>query len=90
MAISDAQRAAEWMFQQVTVHGVLRQDVAAYYIATNFTGLTYRNRNGNPAIEKSVLGAFRKLGEDEIVWQRGGRFWRLRTQHDPVGKRQVG
>ncbi|GGW73847.1 hypothetical protein GCM10010381_68220 [Streptomyces xantholiticus] len=30
-----------------------------------------------------------KLSEGTVVWERGARYWRLRTQHDPEGKRQA-
>ncbi|GAA5207582.1 DUF6953 family protein [Streptomyces thinghirensis] len=42
-------------------------------IASDFDeGLTYVNDNGNLAISKEVLAAFRKLSEGTVVWERAG------------------
>jgi hypothetical protein len=46
---------------------------------------TYVNENGNEAIRKDVLSAFRKLTADSIVW---GRYWRTRKQTDKPSRQQ--
>ncbi|WP_326673392.1 DUF6953 family protein [Streptomyces canus] len=90
MSDTDAQAAARWMLTQITDNGELWQMDAADRIASDFDeGLTYTNDNGNLAISKEVLAAFRKLSEGSVVWERGSRFWRRRQEYDPEGKRQA-
>ncbi|MEW2425902.1 hypothetical protein AB0911_35815 [Streptomyces nigra] len=90
MSDADAQAAARWMLTQVTENGELWQTDAADRIASDFNeGLTYINDNGNLAISKEVLAAFRKLSEETVVWERGSRFWRRREEYDPEGRRQA-
>lgn len=92
MSDTDAQAAAQWMLTQITDSrsGELWQMDAADHISKNFDeGLTYINDNGNLAISKDVLAAFRKLSDGQVVWERGLRYWRRRTERDPEGKRQA-
>lgn len=92
MSDKDAQAAARWMLAQITDNrsGELWQIDAADHISKHFDeGLTYINDNGNVAISKEVLAAFRKMSDGAVVWERGLRYWRRRTEHDPEGKRQV-
>ncbi|MFF3677371.1 DUF6953 family protein [Streptomyces sp. NPDC002120] len=59
-------------------------------MAKNFDdGLTYTNDNGNPAIDKTVLKAFKEISEDIVVWNNGWKGWSLRGPHDPAGKRRA-
>lgn len=91
MSDTDAQAAARWMLTQITdtKSGELWQVDAAEHIDRNFEGLTYINENGNLAIDKEVLAAFRKLSGGAVVWERGLRYWRRRAEYDPEGKRQA-
>ncbi|MEU0030772.1 hypothetical protein [Streptomyces sp. NPDC006335] len=90
MSDTNAQAAAQWMLTQITDNGELWQMDAADHIASDFDeGLTYTNDNGNLAISKEVLAAFRKISEGTVVWERGQRYWRRRTEHDPEGRRQA-
>lgn len=87
MTEPDPNAAAAWMADQVNTHRELYQTDAADHIYREFGGqLTYENDNGNLAIDKSVLAAFRKLTESTVVWERGARVWRLRERHDPEGR----
>jgi hypothetical protein len=49
---------------------------------------TYTNDNGNPAIDKRVLKAFRKITGETVVWNRWGSSWRRRTEGDAAGRKQ--
>lgn len=81
---------AQWMVEQVNDHS-LYQTSAAYQIADRFgEEFTYRNENGNRAIDPKVLKAFRALTEDAVVWHRRGRYWRKREEWDRAKGRQVG
>jgi hypothetical protein len=50
------------------------------------TEFTYTNRNGNPAIKKSVLDAFYELHGGTMTWERWGRYWRKKQPGDPDGR----
>jgi hypothetical protein len=81
--------AAEWMVRELSKSGYLSQDVAVYGLQKAFNGeATYMNGNGNLAIAKPVLTAFRALTDDSIVWSRGDRAWRKRQNYDKSGRQQ--
>lgn len=81
---------AEWMLQQQGGKTWLDQESIVYKIHKECgSEHTYTNGNGNLAISKEVLKEWRKLTEDTHVWDRGSRGWRLRTNRDPAGVRQV-
>ncbi|MEV0227557.1 hypothetical protein [Streptomyces sp. NPDC050704] len=86
------QAAAQWLLAQITGgpnHELWQMD-AAEHIEKNFDdGLTYENDNGNTAISPKVLTTFRAISVGTVVWERGTKSWRLRTPHDPDGKRQA-
>lgn len=47
---------------------------AAEHIEKNFDeGLTYENDNGNVAINRKVLDAFRAISDGTVVWERERR-----------------
>jgi hypothetical protein len=48
----------------------------------------HENENGNWAINKDVLAAFRKLTGDSVVWDRSYREWRKRLSSDKPGRKQ--
>jgi hypothetical protein len=80
---------AGWMMEQLQTKRELYQEDAVYEIAKKFgSGFTYENDNGNLAIDKKVLDAFRELSEDGVVWERGERLWRRRDKHDETGRSQ--
>ena len=40
---------------------------------------TYKNHNGNPAIDKGVLAEFGKLKDEHVLWDRADQSWRVVT-----------
>jgi len=56
-------------------HEVARFDFAAYELDQTFgrETFTYTNRNGNTAIAKPVLQAFKVLTATNVVWARSSR-----------------
>lgn len=77
------------MLEQIGDKKPLYQESAAWDIKKKFGGaFVYDNENGNPAIEKKVLDAFKKLSGDDIVWSRGDRCWRERGPTDKPGRQQ--
>jgi hypothetical protein len=59
---------ARWMLAEVEREGDLYQETAVYEIEQKFgQEFVYENENGNPAIERRVLAAFRKVSEGSVV-----------------------
>jgi len=80
---------AKWMLRELIRAGSLPQATAADRIASKFgEKFTYTNTNGNLAIRKEVLDAFRKLTGDSVVWELGEHTWRRRQSHDHPGRQQ--
>jgi hypothetical protein len=77
------------MLSQIEQAGDLYQDDAVWQISDRFGDqFTHENENGNLAIAKPVLTAFRKLTGDAVVWERGERRWRKREASDDPGRQQ--
>ncbi len=80
---------AAWMLSELDRQSLLYQEIVVYDIAQRFGDqFTYVNRNGNLAITKNVLDAFRKLSGDDVVWVRRNRYWRRREPEDEPGRMQ--
>jgi hypothetical protein len=81
---------ARWMKKRLQNAGVLYQEAAVDGILDEFGAKFLRiNRNGNYAIDQSVLHEFRDLTQGDVVWVRGERMWRRREAHDRPGSRQA-
>jgi hypothetical protein len=62
---------------------------AVSHIALKFGHeFTYDNENGNLAIRRDVLAAFRRLAKDSVVWEREDGCWRKRKMDDKPTKQQ--
>lgn len=80
---------AAWMAAEVRTKGELYQEDAVSVIEDRFgRDYVYDNEQGNPAISRAVLAAFRKLSDSDIVWDRTERCWRLREAGDEPGRLQ--
>jgi hypothetical protein len=80
---------AKWMLNEIINGKELYQDYAVYNILEIFGDeFVCQNENGNLAIEKKVLSAFRKLSGDSVVWSRGDKLWRLREDDDKASRQQ--
>ena len=82
---------AQWMLDELKrQQGWLAQDDAAASIAEKFgESFLHDNDNGNLAISREVLAAFRTLTSETVVWQRSERAWRWREPDDPKYTRQA-
>lgn len=80
--------AAAWMIEELGKRKYLDQEVVAYKLVKIDKTLTYHNANGNLAIAKPVLDAFRKVMPDDVVWSRSERHWRYRKPKDKPGRMQ--
>jgi hypothetical protein len=85
-----SEAVAGWMRQELEKQdGVLYQEDAASQIGDLFgEQFIYENPAGNPAIDKKVLAAFRKLTGDSVVWSSAERHWRRREVGDEPGRKQ--
>jgi hypothetical protein len=84
-----AKKVAEWMLKELKRQGKLHQDTLAYEIEEKFGHqFTYNNEDGNLAIRRDVLAAFRKLTKDSVVWIQEDSYWRMREPHDGPGRLQ--
>jgi hypothetical protein len=80
---------AKWMLSELQREKYLYQETVVYDIESKFgEDFIYNNDNGNPAIGKKVLSAFKKLTGDSVIWERGERLWRFRGEHDEPGRQQ--
>ena len=80
---------AQWMMEELKRVNYLYQETVVYDIDSKFGDeFTYINDNGNLAISKNVLAAFRKLNEGNVIWERGEKMWRFRESYDSPGRQQ--
>ena len=83
------QEVARWMVAELAQRPSLYQSRVASHVRRHSPELTYRNKNGNWALAKSVLDEFRKLTPgNEIIWSRSSQMWRHRKPHDKPGRMQ--
>ena len=87
--MTTATEIAHWMREQLRSRRQLYQFLVAAESERRFgSEFVYINRNGNRAIDHLVLDQFRKLTERDVVWERIGRYWRLRKATDEPGRSQ--
>jgi hypothetical protein len=84
-----ASDVAEWMLSVIQEQGELTQNNAFYEINKRFGNkFTSISNNGIPSVGGGVLTAFRKISEDEVIWERGDKKWRKREFYDAPGRQQ--
>lgn len=81
---------AEFMLFRLKEDKILYQEVIVDEIISKFgKENAYINENGNWAINRKILKEFRNLTNENVVWDRGGRFWREREPNDDPEKRMI-
>jgi hypothetical protein len=89
MTDASPEDVAQWLLSEVTRQYLLYQEFAVDEIAERFGAeFVYYNDSGNPAIDRRVLRAFRKVSGDTVVWDRWDRAWRKRSSGDAPGRQQ--
>jgi hypothetical protein len=89
MTDATPQDAAQWMAGELERRGYLEQAYAVAEIERKFGGdFVYQNDNGNPAIDKRIIRAFRKLTEETVIWDRWDFAWRKRRPGDAPSRKQ--
>lgn len=82
------EEAAKWMLAEYEMAGFLYQEGAANHLfQLHDERLAYFDQNGNLCIGKAVLGIFNRLTPD-AVYERAGKFWRIRLETDQPGRQQ--
>jgi hypothetical protein len=83
------QTIAQWMLSCLNQGKQLYQADVVEEIGKWFgPEFTHLNENGNPAIDKRILRAFRKISGDTVVWDRWDFSWRKRQPGDAPGRKQ--
>ncbi|WP_374107013.1 MULTISPECIES: DUF6953 family protein [unclassified Halomonas] len=83
--------AASWMLAEIERAGCLYQDdVVDYLVKQGADDLLWENAEGNLAVGRAVLVAFRRLTEENVVWVRPDRYWRFRVAEDEPGREARG
>ena len=82
------EEAAHWMLAEYEAAGFLYQEAAASHLfQLNDEKLAYFDKSSNLCIGEVVLDVFNKLTPD-AVYERAGRFWRVRLETDQPGRQQ--
>lgn len=90
MSNETEKKIAAFMLDLYLKRNRLSQSVAVMAVRKAFgDGHTYRNRNGNHALNAGILEAFRKLTPSDVVWSRSKQEWRARKPTDPPESRMV-
>lgn len=80
-----------WMLNQLTRDGCLYQDdVVDHLVRQHSEELLVENADGNLALGRSILAAFRAKTENEVVWVKPDKYWRFRVAEDEPGREARG
>jgi hypothetical protein len=87
----DANAAAKWMLIQLEVHGCIYQDdVVDFLVKSGAEDLLRENADGNLAVGREVLSAFKAITETTVVWVKPDFYWRWRVTEDEPGREARG
>ena len=82
---------ANWMQSELLAHGCLYQDdVVDYAVKRSSENLVRENSEGNLVLGHDILYEFKSLNNENVVWVRSGRYWRLRVPEDGKGRETQG
>lgn len=82
------EEAAQWMLAQYEATGFLYQEEAASHLHhLNDERLAYFDQSGNLCISNKVLTIFNRFTPN-AVYERAGKFWRVRLETDQPGRQQ--
>jgi hypothetical protein len=67
-----------------------QDDVVDFLVRTQSEDLLVENADGNLAIGRAVLTAFKRDNESAVVWVKPERYWRYRVPEDEPGREARG
>ena len=87
----EAQKVAEWMLEEIEKSQCIYQDdVVDFLVKSDSEHLLRENADGNLAIGRQVLNAFKNLTQSNVVWVKPDRYWRFRVPEDEPGREARG
>jgi len=89
--MSEIKPILDWMLQRLNQDGCLYQDdVVDILVKEKAEDLLRENSEGSLVLGKSLLDAFRKQTEANVVWVKSGFYWRFRVPEDEEGREARG
>ncbi len=83
--------ASQWMLSVLEKDGCIYQDdIVDHLIKSDCESLLRENSDGNLVLGRSILTAFKKLTETNVVWVKSDRYWRYRVNEDEPGRNARG
>jgi hypothetical protein len=82
ISVTNDVEIAEWLMNEVRSNGARRsyQNRLVRGMKEKFgEACTYKNHNGNPAIDRGILREFGKLKDEHVLWDRSDQSWRVVT-----------
>lgn len=77
----------QWMTERLEIDACLyQQDVVDHLIKAAAEEFLVENADGNQALSRPVLNAFRIASGDGVVWVKSGLYWRFRVPEDEDGR----
>jgi len=81
-------QAAKWMLAEFERDGFLYQEISASHLYhLHDETLAYFDKSSNLCVGSGVLKIFNQLTPD-AVYERAGKFWRMRLETDQPGRQQ--
>lgn len=81
----------QWMLAELKRDGCIYQDdVVDFLVKGGAENLLIENADGNLVLNRSVLNAFKKQTELNVVWVKPDRYWRYRVAEDEPGREARG
>jgi hypothetical protein len=90
--MASAEDVAQWLIAAIRSNGTKRsyQQRLVALIRKEFgEEWSYRNKNGNWAIDRGVLSEFGKLKDEHVVWERSDQSWRVVTDEQLARLREI-
>lgn len=80
-----------WMLSELERDGcVYQDDVVDFLTKSSAENFLTENADGNLVLDRSVLNAFKKQTELNVVWVKPDRYWRYRVAEDEPGREARG
>lgn len=89
--MSNLESVVQWMLSKLDEDGcVYQDDVVDFLVKSGAETCLTENAEGNLVLDRSVLNAFKKQTELNVVWVKPDRYWRYRVAEDEPGREARG